>query len=184
MYSKQEFKKNIAPKLQKALNKTNINAVPELEKITVNVGIGSFGLKDKSVLKEVVENITLLTGQKPTVRNARISVSNFKVREGMPVGVAVTLRGQSMYDFFGKVVDVVCPRIRDFRGFTVKGFDNQGNYSFGVKEHTVFPEINPDDIVTIHGVQITVKTTATNKEDGEALLRAYGFPFKEKLTNK
>jgi len=183
MYSKQEFKQNIAPKLQETLSKSNISAVPELEKIIVNVGFGSFGLKSKSVLAEVIENLTLLTGQKPTVRNARISVSNFKVREGMPVGAAVTLRGQAMYDFFGKLVDVVTPRIRDFRGFTSKSFDGQGNYSFGVKEHTVFPEINPDDIVTIHGVQITIKTTATNDTDGEALLRAYKFPFKEKITN-
>lgn len=182
MYSQQEFIKNVAPKLQKTLSKSSINAVPKLEKITVNVGTGTIGQKNKGVVKEVEENIAQITGQKPTVRNARISVSNFKIREGMPVGVAVTLRGQAMYDFFGKLVDIVFPRIRDFKGFTAKSFDGQGNLTIGIKEHTVFPEINPDDIVTIHGLQIIIKTTADNDADAEALLRAFNFPFREKET--
>jgi large subunit ribosomal protein L5 len=182
MYSKQEFLKNIAPELQKSLEKGSISAVPKLEKVTINVGCGSLAANNKGVVKEIVENLEKIAGQKPQINNARISVSNFKIREGMPVGVSVTLRGQAMYNFFGKLVDIVFPRIRDFKGFTAKSFDGQGNYTLGIKEHTVFPEINPDDLVTIHGLQIVVKTSADNDKDGEALLRAFHFPFKEKET--
>jgi len=180
MYTKQNFIKEIGPKLKETLSKGNVNAVPRLKKISVNVGAGSVENKKKGAIKEIAENIATITGQKPVIRKARYAVSNFKIRQGMPVGVSVTLRGQRMYDFFGKLIDVVFPRIRDFKGFSIKSLDNNGNLCIGIKEHTVFPEINPDDIVTIHGLQINIETSATNKEDAIALLESYGFPFKEK----
>jgi large subunit ribosomal protein L5 len=184
MYSKEQYNKEIAPKLQEALGAKTVTALPKLSKITINAGIGSQAGKNKNFVNEVVANITLITGQKPVVRHAKKAISNFKLREGMPVGVSVTLRGQRMYDFFGKLVDVVFPRIRDFRGFTVKSFDGSGNYSIGLNDHTVFPEINLDDIVQTHGLQINIQTTATDNEGAEKLFELYKFPFKETNTVK
>lgn len=170
----------VSEKLQKELNISNVHLVPKVETITINVGVGSLVQSNKKALDEVVENITAITGQKPVVKKATKSISNFKLREGMPVGVSVTLRGESMINFLNKLINIVFPRIRDFRGFTKKSFDGQGNLSIGIKEHLVFPEINPDDLVTIHGVQITIKTSTKNDEHAYHLLRAFNFPFKEK----
>jgi large subunit ribosomal protein L5 len=171
---------DLAEKLQKDLKITNKHLVPKVEMITINVGVGSLVQSNKKALDEVVENITAITGQKPVIKHSRKSISNFKLREGMPVGVSVTLRGQNMITFLNKLIHVVFPRIRDFRGFTKKSFDGQGNLSIGIKEHLVFPEINPDDIVTIHGVQITIKTSTRDDEAAYKLLSAFQFPFKEK----
>jgi large subunit ribosomal protein L5 len=175
---KTRFKKEIAPKLQKDLGVKNMLAVPKLSKVTINVGTGSIlqGSKDSSA---IVENIARITGQAPVVTKARQAISNFKIREDQPIGVAVTLRGARMYDFVNKLVNVVFPRVRDFRGISPKSFDGQGNYTVGLKEHVVFPEIDSDDIEKIHGLQITVATTAKNNEEGKALLTAIGFPFKK-----
>lgn len=172
--------KTVADKLQKELNISNKHLIPQVETITINVGVGSLVQRDKKALDEVVENITAITGQKPVVKHSRKSISNFKLREGMPVGVSVTLRGEKMITFLNKLVNIVFPRIRDFRGFTKKSFDGQGNLSIGIKEHLVFPEINPDDIVTIHGVQITIKTSTNDDNEAYHLLSEFGFPFKEK----
>jgi large subunit ribosomal protein L5 len=172
--------KDVAEKLQKELKISNKHLIPKVEMITINVGVGSLVQRDKKALDEVVENITAITGQKPVVKRSRKSISNFKLREGMPVGVSVTLRGENMITFLNKLINIVFPRIRDFRGFTKKSFDGQGNLSIGVKEHLVFPEINPDDIVTIHGVQITIKTSTRDDEAAYKLLSEFGFPFKEK----
>jgi large subunit ribosomal protein L5 len=176
---KEKFKKEIAPELQKQLKIKNINAVPKLSKIIINTGIGKLlaGGKDYS---DVESNIMQIAGQKPVISKAKKAISNFKLREGMPVGVYVTIRGNRMYDFVSKFVNIVLPRTRDFRGISPKSFDGQGNYSVAIQEHTVFPEINPDDIVKHHGLQITFVTTAKNNEDAHTMLKLLGFPFQEK----
>jgi len=175
---KSDYQKNILPKLQENLGIKNSLAVPKLEKVTINVGIGSY-LQGSKDYDNVIKNISEISGQKPIVRNAKKAISNFKIRQGMPVGIKVTLRGQRMYDFVSKLVNIVFPRIRDFRGISKKSFDGRGNYTVGIKEFTVFPEINPDDIVKMHGLEITVVTSAENDEQGYALLKEIGFPFKE-----
>jgi large subunit ribosomal protein L5 len=176
---KEKFVQQIAPELKKQLNVKNVNAVPKLTKVLINVGIGKMlaGGKDYS---DVEKNITMIAGQKPVVSKAKKAISNFKLRQGMPVGIHATLRGQRMYDFVSKFVNIVLPRSRDFRGISPKSFDGHGNYSLAIKEHTVFPEINADDIVKLHGMQITFVTTAKTNEDGLRLLKALGFPFQEK----
>ena len=174
-----QFKETIAPKLQEELGIKNVMAVPKVEKITINVGIGTYIKSQGKDFSNIVENIAAITGQKPVVKHATKSVSNFKLREGQPVGLAVTLRGEKMYHFLSKLVNIVFPRVRDFRGLSKKAFDRQGNYSIGFKEHVVFPEISPDDVMKLHGLQINIQTSAKNAEDGLALLTALGFPFKK-----
>lgn len=155
-------------------------AVPMPSKITVNVAIGSLlssaGSKDYS---PIVTTIAQITGQKPIVRKSRKAISNFKLRLGMPVGICTTLRGNHMYDFLNKLINVVLPRVRDFRGVSKKAFDGHGNYNIGLKEYTVFPEIRPDDVVKNHGVQVTIVTSAGTDEKGYLLLKELGFPFKK-----
>mgnify|MGYP005659203883 FL=1 len=170
----------IAKELQKDLGLSNPHQTPKITKVIVAAGIGTLAQKDKKVVKEVVANLTLIAGQKPVVNKARLSISNFKLREGMPVGVSATLRGKRANDFLNNLINIVFPRVRDFRGFSRKSMDGNGNISIGIKEHLVFPEINPDDLVTIHGLQVVIQTSATNDEQGNALLRKYNFPFKEK----
>lgn len=173
---KEQYEKNIAPALKKELDIKNTHAVPALKMIKVNVGFGSIiaGKKDSA---EILDNIAAISGQRPVVTLARKSISNFKLREGMPVGASVTLRGEKMYDFMNKLIHVTFPRVRDFRGVSARGFDGHGNYSVGLKENTVFPEINPDNVDKIHGLQITIVTSATDDESGYKLLKAMGFPF-------
>lgn len=173
---KEQYQKEIAPSLQKDLGIKNKHAIPALKMVKLNVGMGSIiaGKKDSG---EILDNLAAITGQKPIVTKARKSISNFKLREGMPVGATVTLRGQKMYDFMNKLINVTFPRIRDFRGVSARGFDGHGNYSVGIKENTVFPEINPDNVDKIHGLQVTIVTSAENDEHGYKLLKAMGFPF-------
>jgi len=171
------YKKEIIPALQKELAVANVMEVPKIEKIVLNMGIGTYirsGNKDYSVLQE---HLSLIAGQAPVVKLARKAISNFKLRAGMPVGLCVTLRWERMYDFLDKLVDIVLPRVRDFRGISPKSFDSEGNYNFGIKEHSIFPEIPQDDIVRNHWLQITIKTTAKSKQAGKALLDQMGFPF-------
>jgi large subunit ribosomal protein L5 len=176
---KERYKQEIAPELMKSLGIKNINAVPKVKKVVINVGIGKLmaGGKDYS---DVEENIRLITGQKPVIAKSKKSISNFKLRENMPVGVHATLRGERMYDFISKFVNITLPRTRDFRGISPKSFDGKGNYSLAIREHTVFPEINPDDIIKNHGVQVTFVTTARSNEEAFQLLKAMGFPFTER----
>lgn len=176
---KERYKQEIAPELMKSLGIKNINAVPKVNKVVINVGIGKLmaGGKDYS---DVEENIRLITGQKPVIAKSKKSISNFKLRENMPVGVHATLRGERMYDFISKFVNITLPRTRDFRGISPKSFDGKGNYSLAIREHTVFPEINPDDIIKNHGVQVTFVTTARSNEEAFQLLKAMGFPFTER----
>lgn len=174
---KEQYNNEMIAALQKELKITNIMEVPKVEKIVLNMGIGTYvrtGNKDFSSLQE---HLSLIAGQACTVRYAKKAISNFKLRAGMPVGLTVTLRGDKMYDFLEKLIHVVLPRVRDFRWVSKKGFDTQGNYNFGVKEHTIFLEVPQDDVIKTHGMQITVKTNATSKEAGRALLNQMGFPF-------
>ena len=154
-------------------------AVPRISKVTLNMGVGE-ALSDKKLLEKAVEDMTLISGQKPLVTKARKSVANFKIRDGMPIGCKVTLRGERMYDFLQRLLGIAIPRERDFRGLDARSFDGRGNYSMGIKEHIIFPEIDYDKIDKIRGMDITVSTTAKNNEEGELLLRAMKFPFKER----
>ena len=183
LHFKDQFTKEILPALQKELKVKNVNALPRVTKVILNVGIGKLteGGKDYS---HIVENLASISGQRPVVAKARIAISNFKLKKGQPVGISVTIRGKRMYDFLSKLVNVTFPRVRDFRGISPKSFDGKGNYSVAIREHTVFPEINPDDIVKNHGIQVTIVTTAKSNEDGLKLLKAMGFPFQEKKGKK
>ena len=169
---------SVVPALREELEIKNVMAVPRLEKIVINVGIGSWlqGGKDFS---KITEGVTAISGQKPVTRNARLSVSNFKLRKGMPVGITVTLRGQKMYDFLERMVKVVAPRIRDFSGFSLKSFDGRGNYSLGLDTYSVFPEIHYKDVVKNYGVAITFVTSGKDDREAKALLGAFRFPFKK-----
>lgn len=180
MKLKERFEKEIAPKLKKELGLKNVHSVPRFKKVVINAGLGTIYTSGTKDFSEFIENFKIITGQKPVVTKAKKAISNFKIREDMPNGITVTLRGERMYDFIEKFVHVVSPRIRDFRGFSTNSFDGHGNYSVGISEHTVFPEINPDDIVKVHGMQICINTTAENDEDGYKLLSEIGFPFKKK----
>jgi large subunit ribosomal protein L5 len=173
-----EYRQNVSPSLAKKTGRKNPHALPQFTKITVNVGIGKYMTGEKTPAT-VIDGIAKITGQQPVVRNARMSISNFKLREGMPVGVTVTLRKQKMYDFLERLIKVVFPRIRDFRGFSPKAFDGRGNYSLGISDHLIFPEIPTDEIVKSFGVQITFSTTAENDEEARMLFDEFGFPFRK-----
>ena len=152
-------------------------AVPKVTKITINMGVGE-ALNDKKVLESAVEDMTLIAGQKPLVTKARKSVANFKIRDGMPIGCKVTLRGDRMYEFLQRLLSIAIPRERDFRGLDTKSFDGRGNYSMGIKEHIIFPEIDYDKVDKIRGMDVCISTSASDDESGEELLRALKFPFK------
>jgi large subunit ribosomal protein L5 len=152
-------------------------AVPRVQKITLNVGLGQ-SIKDAKYLDAAERTLARISGQQAVKTRARVSLSNFKIRKGMVIGMKVTLRGKHMWDFLDKLIHVTLPRVRDFRGLSLKGFDGQGNYSIGFREHMAFPEIRSDEIETVHGLQVTVSTTATSPEEGAALLQTLGFPFR------
>lgn len=177
MSFKENYTKKVLPEVAKELGITNPMQIPTIEKVVLNMGIGSYvasGHKDFSNLKN---DLALIAGQLPRINHARKSVSNFKLREGMPVGMMVTLRGQRMYDFLEKLIAVVLPRVRDFRGISAKSFDKDGNFNFGIKEHTIFPEVPQLDVVKSHGMQITIKFKTQSKDHSYALLKKLGFPF-------
>jgi len=173
-----ELQKEVHKKLMDSKAYANPHTAPRLEKIVVSVGIGSYMQKSKD-FGPIAKNLELLTGQKPVVKLSKKAISNFKLREGMPVALMVTLRGKKMYGFLKKLISVVLPRVRDFRGLSVKSFDGSGNYSLGLKDQTVFPEVVQDDNMLLHGVQVTLSTTATNNDDGFALLSAMGMPYQK-----
>ncbi len=174
----ERYKKVVIPEMMKRFEYKNVNQVPKLTKITVNMGVGE-ATQNKALLDEAVKELMIITGRKPVVTKAKKSISNFKLRKGMPIGCMVTLRGEIMYEFFDKLISIVMPRIRDFRGMSPKSFDGRGNYSLGIKEQTVFPEIEYDKISHIRGLNITIGTTAKTDEEGRELLRFLGFPFKK-----
>lgn len=172
------YKNEIVPKLKEEFGYNNINAVPKLQKIVINVG-ASEAVNDSKYLDTVVENIGLITGQKPIKTKAKRSVSNFKLREGMPIGCKVTLRRKIMFEFLDRLINLSLPRTRDFQGIPNKSFDGRGNYNMGINEHTIFPEINVDSARFIHGMDITFVTTAESDEEAFALLKHFGMPFKK-----
>ncbi len=174
---KEIYNNDIAPKLMKELNLTNVMQVPRLTKITLNMGVGE-AIGDKKTLESAVSDMTLISGQKPVITKARKSIAGFKVREGWPIGVKVTLRASRMYDFLERLIGIAIPRIRDFRGISAKQFDGRGNFSMGVSEQIIFPEIDYDKIDKLRGLDIAITTTATNDDEGRALLKAFNFPLK------
>ncbi|MFN2490665.1 MAG: 50S ribosomal protein L5 [Actinomycetota bacterium] len=175
---KERYRDELREKLREELGLGNIMEVPTVEKIVVNIGVGEAS-RDAKMMDGAVRDLTTITGQKPAVRRARRSIATFKIRQGMPIGAATTLRGDRMWDFLDRLLAVVLPRIRDFRGLNPGSFDGGGNYSFGVTEQLVFPEIDYDSIDATRGMNITMVTTADDDEQGRALLRALGFPFQE-----
>lgn len=177
-HMKEVYKSEVVPALQKEFNYKSSMQVPRIEKITLNMGVGE-ALADKKLLENAVADLTSLAGQKPVITKARKSVAGFKVREGFPIGCKVTLRGDRMWEFFERLVGIAIPRIRDFRGLNSKSFDGRGNYSMGVKEQIIFPEIDYDKVDKIRGLDITITTSAQTDEEGRALLRAFNFPFKK-----
>ena len=174
---KEKYTKEIIPALMKEFGYTSVMQVPKLEKIIVNVGAGE-GSKDEKFITAAVNDLTKITGQKPVVTKARKSIAGFKIREGQPVGVKVTLRGENMYYFFEKLVKVGLPRVRDFRGVSAHSFDGHGNYTLGIKEQLIFPEIEYDDVVKVRGMDIVFVTTAKSNEEAKSLLKGFGMPFK------
>ncbi len=175
---KEKYFKEIRPQLKEKLGLENIMEVPRLEKIVVNMGVGE-AAQDAKILDEAVEILKAITGQHPQIRRARKSIAGFKIREGMPVGVRVTLRGDRMYEFLDRLISVALPRVRDFRGLSPRQFDGRGNYSFGVKEQLIFPEVDMDKIQHTLGMDIVIVTTAENDDHARALIEAFGFPFKK-----
>ena len=174
---KEHYKTNVVSELKGKLGLKSIMAVPKVTKVTLNMGVGE-AMNDKKLLERAVEDMTLIAGQKPLVTKARKSVANFKIRDGMPIGCKVTLRGDRMYEFLDRLIGIAIPRERDFRGLETKSFDGRGNYSMGIKEHIIFPEIDYDKVDKIRGMDICISTSAIDDESGEALLRAMKFPFK------
>jgi large subunit ribosomal protein L5 len=178
MRLKELYKKEIMPKMKEKFGYKNNFAVPALYKITINIGLGKHS-KDKAYIDAAINNLKLISGQKPVANKAKKSISAFKIREGMTVGASVVLRKDRMYDFVEKLVGIVFPRVRDFRGIDEKIIDKTGNLSVGFKEHTAFGEIKSDDIENIHGLEVNISTTAKTREEGLELFRLMGFPFKK-----
>ena len=174
-----KYKEEIVPALKEKFQYSSIMQVPKLKKIAINKGVGA-AVSDKKALEAGVEELTMITGQKAVITKAKKSVSNFKLREGMPIGAKVTLRGPKMYEFLDRLMSVSLPRVRDFRGINDKGFDGRGNYTLGVKEQIIFPEISIDKVNQISGMDITFVTSADTDEESYELLKAFGMPFKNK----
>ena len=174
---KVKYREEIAPRLMEELGLENPMQIPRLEKIVVNMGLGAAN-QNRQIIEQATNELALITGQKPRVNRARKSIAGFKLREGTPIGVSVTLRGDRMWEFFDRLLAVAIPRIRDFGGLNPNSFDGRGNYTFGVTEQLIFPEINFDDVTGTRGMDITIVTTAETDEAARALLDAFGFPFR------
>jgi len=174
---KEFYWQKVVPALRQELGYDNVMQVPRLEKIVVNMGLGE-ATQNAKVLENGVNDLSLITGQKPIVTKAHKSIANFKLREGVAIGCAVTLRGERMYEFLDRLVSVALPRVRDFRGVSDRSFDGRGNYSLGIREHTIFPEINLDKVEQVKGFTVSMVTTAKTDAEGRALLRALGMPFR------
>ncbi len=174
------YKDTVVAELMKQFSYNSVMQVPRIEKITLNMGVGE-AITDKKVLEHATNDLTAISGQKPMITKARKSVAGFKIREGYPIGAKVTLRGERMWEFLERLISISIPRIRDFRGLNPKSFDGRGNYSMGVREQIIFPEIDYDKIDKIRGMDITITTSAKSDEEGHALLAAFNFPFKKKV---
>ncbi len=174
---KLRYRKEIVPALMKELGLKNPNEVPKLEKIVVNMGLGE-ALANNKIMESAVDQMQAITGQKPIITRSRKAIANFKLREGQAIGAAVTLRADRMYEFLDRLITVALPRVRDFKGVSAKAFDGRGNYTLGVREQIIFPEINYDQIEKVKGLNISIVTTATKDEHGLALLKSFGMPFR------
>lgn len=174
---KEKYRNEVVPALKERFQYANVMQVPKIEKIVINVGVGE-ATADPKVLDAVVRDISTITGQKPVITKAKKSVAAFKVREGMPIGVKVTLRGKRMYEFFDRLVNIALPRIRDFRGVSPRSFDGRGNYSLGLREQLIFPEIDYDKVDKVRGLEVVIATTAKTDEEGYELLKLMGVPFR------
>jgi large subunit ribosomal protein L5 len=175
---KESYRKEVIPALVKKFSYKNVNMVPKLDRIIISMGVG-IATQNKALLDNAVKDMETITGRKPIITKAKKSISNFKLRQGMPIGCKVTLRDEIMYEFLDRLVSIVMPRIRDFKGIPLHSFDGRGNYSIGIKEQTVFPEIDYDKIDAVRGMNITIVTTAKNDEEARELLRELGVPFQK-----
>lgn len=175
---RETYKKDVFPAMKEKFNYANVNEVPKLVKVTINMGLGE--AKDNSkIMESAVQELSIISGQRPVITKAKKSIANFKVRQGMPVGCKVTLRGDNMYEFIDKFFNISLPRVRDFKGVSRNSFDGRGNYSMGIKEQLIFPEINYDDVESIKGMNIVFTTTAKTDEEAQALLELLGMPFEK-----
>lgn len=172
------YKETVVKELSEKFEYKSIMQVPRIEKITLNMGVGE-AINDKKLLENAASDLATITGQKPLITKARKSVAGFKIREGYPIGCKVTLRGERMWDFMERLISIALPRVRDFRGVSSKSFDGRGNYSMGVREQIIFPEIDYDKVDRIRGLDITITTSAATDEEGQALLAAFNFPFRK-----
>ncbi len=173
----QQFKEQIQPSLKKQLGYKSVMQVPKITKITLNMGVGE-AVADKKILQSALSDLEKISGQKPVITKARKSIAGFKIRDDMPIGCKVTLRSERMYEFLDRLISIAIPRIRDFRGLSPKSFDGRGNYTMGVNEQIIFPEIDYDKIDTLRGLDISITTSARTNEEGLALLKLFNFPFK------
>ena len=174
-----QYKDEVISNLREQFEYDNVMAVPKLEKIVINSGVGE-AVENEKRLDTVADNIAKITGQKPIITKSKKSISNFKIREGMPIGCKVTLRKKKMYEFLDRLINLALPRMRDFQGVPDKSFDGRGNYNLGIKEHTIFPEINTEEVDTIHGLDVTFVTSAETDEEAYALLKEFGMPFQRR----
>jgi len=172
------YRKEIVPQLKKRLGRENVLSLPRLQKIVVNMGVGK-ALQDKNRMEQSAEQLAQITGQRPQIRKARVAVSGFRLREGNEIGCRVTLRGRRMYEFLDRLISIALPRIRDFRGVNPRSFDGHGNYSLGLSEQQVFPEIDPDKVTFVQGMDVTFVTSTNNDDEARELLRGFGMPFRE-----
>ncbi len=175
----EKYKKEVVPSLMKFFNFKSVMQVPKIQKIVLNIGVGQ-ATQDPKILDDVAKELESIVGQKPAIRKAKKSISNFKLREGMNIGCMVTLRGAKMYEFLDRLINIAIPRIRDFRGVSDKSFDGRGNYTLGIKEHMIFPEVNVDKITRLYGMDITIVTSAKTDQQAYELLKALGMPFRKK----
>ena len=173
---RETYKKDVFPAMKEKFNYGNVNEVPKLVKVTINMGLGE-AKENSKIMESAVQELSIISGQRPVITKAKKSIANFKVRQGMPVGCKVTLRGDNMYEFIDKFFNISLPRVRDFKGVSRNSFDGRGNYSMGIKEQLIFPEINYDDVETIKGMNIVFTTTAKTDEEAQALLELLGMPF-------
>lgn len=173
----QFYRETVTPRLREQFNYQNVMEIPRISKVTLNMGVGE-AVADKKIMDHAVGNLTQIAGQKPIITLSRKSIAGFKIRSGWPIGCKVTLRRDRMYEFLDRLINIAIPRIRDFRGFSARAFDGRGNYSLGVREQIIFPEIDYDKIDAIRGLDITITTTARTDEEGRALLAAFNFPFR------
>ena len=176
---KKRYVEDVVPALKEKYNYANVHQIPKLEKVVINMGVGE-AVQNAKILDGAVEELTKIAGQRPVVTRAKKSIATFKLRQGMPIGCMVTLRGEKMYDFLQKLINVTLPRIRDFRGVSAKSFDGRGNYSLGIKEQLLFPEIKYDDVSVVKGMNISIITTAATDDEAKELLAQLGMPFKKK----